>query len=296
MPSLPVISAGSAAVAVAALLAAAHCILDDERHGAAKSVAGIAEADVLAGGVEVAIGLREFYRAIELFTFDARDTAVSRMKVFSFTDSFRQYASDGKLDHKGRDGTFKNFWEAGVQREVDPVLDPREQDSRVKDLDPAKEMKCSVIKSITDSNEGEDATSKFERKRKELLSKASREFTVSEINQHDCNNTELKLISIHGVVFDVTHNLEKYAPDGEYFFFPGHDISYPLAVSSLSGDHVDELYRLESLEHLKRVYGWMEYFENKYAVVGRMKEYENESKWDLPPQGEDEPDMQCTVM
>jgi hypothetical protein len=250
----------------------------------------------LAGGVEVAIGLREFYRMIEVFTFDSRDTAVNRMKIFSFTDSFRQFASDGKLDMKGRDGTFKNFWEAGSQPEPEQDIDPREQEARVKDLDPAKEVKCSVIKSINDSKESDGALAKFADKRRQLLSRASREFTITDINKHDCNNTELKLISIHGVVFDVTHNLEKYAPDGEYFFFAGHDISYPLAVSSLSGDHVDELYRLESLEHLKRVYGWMDYFENKYSVVGRLKEYDHEETWQLAPQGEEEPEMQCTVM
>jgi hypothetical protein len=251
----------------------------------------------LAGGVEVAVNLRDFYRQIELYSLDQRDSAINRMKIFSVTDSFRQYASDGKLDLNGRDGTFKNFWEAGMQREQDDgkIIEPREEDARIKDLDPAKEMKCSVIKSINEQkNEGIE---KFLARRAELLDIApDTHFSLDDIHKCDCNNYALKLISIHGIVFDVTHNLEKYAPDGEYFFFPGHDITYPLAVSSLSGDHVDELYQLEKPEHLKRVYGWMEYFVNKYKIIGKMTEYENEKSWNLPPQGEKEPEMQCSIM
>ena len=251
------------------------------------------------GGVEIAMNLRELYRNIDSVTFDQRDTSVNRMKIFSLTDSFRQYASDGMLDIRGRDGTFKSFWEAGTrvaEQETLTEIDPREQDARIKDLDPAKESKCSVIKAINDSKESEDMSGFFTRRSELLATAPATRYTLSDIQKCDCNNSELKLISIHSIVFDVTHNLEKYAPDGEYFFFPGHDISYPLAVSSLSGDHVDELYRLERPEHLKRVYGWMEYFVNKYEIVGRLEEYKLESTWSLPPQGEEEPDMQCTVM
>jgi hypothetical protein len=256
----------------------------------------------LAGGLEIAINLRELYRTIDTFTFDQRDTSVNRMKIFSLTDTFRQFGSDGKLDLRGRDGTFKNFWEAGSaqrnEEESSAPIDPRVQDSRIKDLDPSKEAKCSVIKAINDSKEPEETDiSRFLNRRSELLKSAPNKiYSLEDIRKCDCNNSELKLISIHSIVFDVTHNLEKYAPDGEYYFFPGHDISYSLAVSSLSGDHVDELYLLERPEHLKRVYGWLEYFVNKYKIVGRMIEYDQESSWPPPPQGEEEPEMQCSIM
>ena len=251
----------------------------------------------LAGGLEVAMSLREFYRQMDLHVIDERDTALSRSKIFSLTDSFRQFASDGKLDLKGRDGTFKNFWEVGLHKNAadpDPVLDPREQESRSKDLDPAKEMKCSVIKGINEGKESDLA--EFEATRIRLLKLAERQISLEDIHKHDCLNETLKLISIHGVVFDVTHNLEKYAPDGEYFFFPGHDITYPLAVSSLSGDHVDEFYILTQHDHLKRVYGWMSYFENKYKVYARLNHYDSEKSWSAPPAGEDEAEAQCVIM
>jgi hypothetical protein len=251
----------------------------------------------LSGGMEVAMNLRDTYRRIDDVTFDQRDTAVNRMRIFSLADTLRQFASDGKLDLKGRDSMFKSFWEAGSQKSAPVVVDPREEEARIKDLDPAKEMKCSVIKAINEQQEGE-STDGFFKRRKELLAVAPpRVFSLDEVRASDCNNTELKLISIHGIVFDVTHNLEKYAPNGEYFFFPGHDITYPLAVSSLSGDHVDEFYKLDRPDHLKRVYGWMEYFVNKYKIVGRLGEYDKESsEWGAAPQGEDEPEMQCTIM
>lgn len=166
----------------------------------------------------------------------------------------------------------------------------------MKDLNSAKEVKCKFIKSINETEETDADLKRFSDTRARLLKGVDKTYSIPEIQKRDCNNTEPKLISIHGVIFDVTHNLEKYAPDGEYLFFPGHDITYPLAVSSLSGDFVDNLYKLESVDHLKRVYGWMDYFEKKYKVVARMVEYNREDDFSSPPTGEEEPDMQCTIM
>jgi len=252
----------------------------------------------LAGGLELAISLRGVYRQIDLYTFGSRDAATTRMKIFSLTDSFRQFTSDCRPDAKGRDPTFKTFWEAGMTKGEDRKdgYDPREMEARSKDNDPAKEVKCTVIKSINDA--GETDTTKFEMIRKRLIdSKVSDTvYSVSDLHAHDCNNSVLKLISIHGIVFDVTENLEKYAPDGEYYFFAGHDITYPLAVSALSGDHVDKLYKMTSEEHLKRIYGWMEYFEKKYKVMGWLGEWDNENTMEDPPAGDEEPEMQCRIM
>jgi len=258
----------------------------------------------LAGGLELAIALRGVYRRIEQYTFGSRDAAVSRMKVFSMTDLFRRMTSDSRPDAKGRDPSFKIFWEVGMTKNdtkgegADQVYDPREIEARNKDNDPAKEMKCSVIKAINDSSETDANLASFRFIRDRLYKTRTSEkiYQVSDLHNHDCNNELLKLISIHGIVFDVTENLEKYAPDGEYYFFAGHDITYPLAVSALSGDHVDKLYKLSSVDHLKRVYGWMEYFEKKYKVVGWLGEWDSEDDMPDPPQGEEEPEMQCIIM
>jgi hypothetical protein len=247
----------------------------------------------LAGGVEVATQLRDFYRAIQNYTFSERDCAIWRMKIFSFADLFRQWSSDGRLDIKGRDAGFKIFWEVGMNPSEKPTTcDPREVEARTKDNDPSKEIKCSVIKSINEG--GSEDFVKFTSQRSRLMAMTNRKYTLADINMHDCNNIILKLISIHGVIFDVTENLEKYAPDGEYFFFAGHDITYPLAISALSGDYVDHMYKLTSVDHLKRVYGWMSYFEGKYKVAGTLVEWEKEYDFPDPPEGEDE--MQCTIM
>lgn len=81
----------------------------------------------LAGGLELAIALRTLCRDIEDITYDQRDMAVCRMKLFSLADVFRQFASDGKLDFKGRDGTFKNLREAGkAVEEAETAIDPKE--------------------------------------------------------------------------------------------------------------------------------------------------------------------------
>jgi hypothetical protein len=252
----------------------------------------------LAGGLELAISLREIYRQIDLYTFESRDTAILRMKIFSLTDLFRRFTSDCRCDAKGRDPSFKTFWEAGMTKNDPPstVYDPRELEARSKDNDPAKEVKCSVIKSINDSSDSDSSQFEIIRSRLRDTKISDTVYSITDLHNHDCNNPDLKLISIHGIVFDVTQNLEKYAPDGEYYFFAGHDITYPLAVSALSGDHVDKLYKMTSNDHLKRIYGWMEYFEKKYKVVGLLGEWDGEDQMEDPPAGEDEPEMQCRIM
>ena len=252
----------------------------------------------LAGGLELAISLRDVYRQIDLYTFGSRDTAITRMKIFSLTDLFRRFTSDCRCDAKGRDPSFKIFWEAGTTKNNSPgaVYDPREFEARSKDNDPAKEMKCSVIKSINDSGDSDCSQFQVIRSRLREAKISDQVYSIPDLHNHDCNNPNLKLISIHGIVFDVTENLEKYAPDGEYYFFAGHDITYPLAVSALSGDHVDKLYKMTSQDHLKRIYGWMEYFEKKYKVVGLLGEWDGEDSMEDPPAGDEEPEMQCRIM
>ena len=241
------------------------------------------------GGVDIAIHLRQLYRRVDLLTFSTRDTAVVRMRIFSVTDALRQVWNDGRVDDKGRDATFTSFWDVGINADI-------EDEARMKDMDPAKEDKCAVIKAVADS-EAEADLAGFQATRERLLQVgAPRPYALAEVQLHDCRHPTLKLISIHGVVFDVTDNLDKYAPNGEYAFVPGHDITYCLAISSLGGDFVDHMYRLTEARHLKRVYGWMEYFQHKYAVVGHLKEYADENKWERPPQVSAEPDMQCSIM
>jgi hypothetical protein len=242
-------------------------------------------------GLEAAQCLGKLYREIEFYTFDDRDCSTCRTKLFSLTDYLRVCASDGRLDSEGRDATFKTFWESGLKTEKEVV-----DEAEVKDNDPEKEQKCPIIKDALEVDiELEKETEKIHAYRKELLSRPMSLGVVDLefLSRHDCHNTELKLISIHAVVWDVTHNLEKYAPDGEYNFWPGKDITYPLGVSSLSDKFANQFYKLTPLM-LKKAYGWMEYFDKKYTVVGRLKEYEKEDEFPDPPK--EDPEMECSIM
>ena len=229
--------------------------------------------------LEVASSLRVLYRQIDWFTCSEADCAITRTRVFSLADKYRRFISEGWPDLK--EVEFKTFWETERLRDL--------TSAEAKDEDGEKELKCPVIKEALQ----DDVTSVYEDHRKRLL--AVNDLPVIDLaylSARSCHNAEEKLISIHGVVWDVTDNLDKYAPDGEYNFFPGNDITYPLGISSLSDEHANKFFRLTPLM-LKKVYGWMSYFEGKYAVVARLKEWDEEQSF---PQAEDIDANECVVM
>mmetsp|Transcript_749 Transcript_749/g.1762 ORF Transcript_749/g.1762 Transcript_749/m.1762 type:complete len:165 (+) Transcript_749:1135-1629(+) len=146
-----------------------------------------------------------------------------------------------------------------------------------------RNMRCELLKLPTD-------TEKLHGNNLELGN-----VSLDELHRHDVHNTR-KLISVHGVVFDVSENLEKYAPDGEYFFFTGRDITWPLSVTALNGEYADLFYHPLRPDHLRKVYGWMEYYADKYEVVGYLTEYDKEDAFEPPPEQEEEPEMECCIM
>ncbi|KAF4672092.1 hypothetical protein FOL47_000959 [Perkinsus chesapeaki] len=265
-------------------------------------------------GLTVAHNMRMLYRNIEKFTFDTRDLALTRTKLFSAADAFRAFATPEvqRIDNRGVDATFKKFWQTDVKNDENPY---ESTESKLKDTDPEKEDKCPVIKNINESDDMDSERERQETYRKRLwdsgkpweamlLLLSSRdnigqlsqvgEISLGTLHAHDCN-AQLKLISVHGVVFDVSENLDKYAPDGEYFFFAGRDITWPLATSALNGEYADQFYNL-SPEMRKKVYGWMEYYEKKYKVVGYLDKYHSEEAFPEPPPEDEQPEMECTIM
>ncbi|KAF4721359.1 hypothetical protein FOZ63_026294, partial [Perkinsus olseni] len=91
-------------------------------------------------GITVAHNMRMLYRNIDRFTFDTRDIALTRTKLFSAADAFRAFATPEaqRLDNRGVDATFKKFWQTDVQNDENPY---ESTESKVKDTDPEKEDK-----------------------------------------------------------------------------------------------------------------------------------------------------------
>mmetsp|Transcript_53239 Transcript_53239/g.116881 ORF Transcript_53239/g.116881 Transcript_53239/m.116881 type:complete len:537 (-) Transcript_53239:288-1898(-) len=260
------------------------------------------------GGLQCAEVLRSLYRSIDVFCFDSRDTALSRSRIFHVTDALRILAEGTVINDQERDPTFKSFWKKDQFNEENPYQSAA---AALKDNDPKKEKKCPVINSINKGEDTEENVDDMDEKeyqdymRRTLLKvpkgeKISGKYTkegnvdLDFLIKHDCNAT-YKMISVHGVVFDVSDNLEKYAPDGEYFFFAGKDISWCLSCSALNGEYANTFFKWRE-EHLRKIYGWMEYYKEKYTVVGYLDKFDQEDEFADPPEEEDEPEMECSIM
>lgn len=75
-------------------------------------------------------------------------------------------------------------------------------------------------------------------------------------------------------MFDVTSGKSFYGPGGMYGNFAGRDASRGLAKSSfdvemIKTDGIDDLADLNE-EELGTLKEWVEFFENKYVVVGEL--------------------------
>lgn len=84
-------------------------------------------------------------------------------------------------------------------------------------------------------------------------------------------------LAIEGTVFDVTAGKAFYGPGGPYENFAGRDASRGLALNSFDPTvltSLDEpLDTLESLnaEEKESLQNWKTHFENKYVVVGTLR-------------------------
>ena len=228
-------------------------------------------------GLEIAETVRDVYRKIETLGISDRDKILGRTRLFAAADFLRSVVTGGRLDGDGRDAFFRVFWTEAA-----------------KDEDPDKETKCPVIKEALDRQD-ELVISECLAKRSRLLAGTSEVIDLNKLAIHDCHNNELRLISIHGIVWNVTDNLEKYAPEGEYHFFPGKDITFPMAVSSLSDKHANKFFALTP-EMLLRVYGWIDYFEKKYTVYAKLAEWQGEAEFPEAPKEDTEENMDCVLM
>lgn len=99
-----------------------------------------------------------------------------------------------------------------------------------------------------------------------------RSLTLEELAQHDGRDPgRPMLISIRGLVFDVSSGKQFYGPDGIYPF-AGREVARAFAlISTELSDCTDDLAGLGAME-LDNLRDWEAKFHSKYPVVGRLTE------------------------
>ncbi|KAF6255702.1 cytochrome b5-like heme/steroid binding domain-containing protein [Scenedesmus sp. NREL 46B-D3] len=97
-----------------------------------------------------------------------------------------------------------------------------------------------------------------------------RQLTLQQLAQHDGSDPSLPmLLSIRGVVYDITSGKQFYGPDGIYPF-AGKEVARAFAlVSTEVSDCSDDLSGLGPVE-LDTLREWEAKFNSKYPIIGKL--------------------------
>eukprot|EP00297_Palpitomonas_bilix_P024894 CAMPEP_0113878422 /NCGR_PEP_ID=MMETSP0780_2-20120614/6669_1 /TAXON_ID=652834 /ORGANISM="Palpitomonas bilix" /LENGTH=140 /DNA_ID=CAMNT_0000864881 /DNA_START=106 /DNA_END=528 /DNA_ORIENTATION=- /assembly_acc=CAM_ASM_000599 len=98
-----------------------------------------------------------------------------------------------------------------------------------------------------------------------------RDYTEEELTKYNGSDPSLPLLlSIKGVIFDVTPKPSFYGPEGPYNCFTGRDCSRGFALhSTREEDCHDNLEGLTKFD-LEQLDNWYDSFEMKYDLVGKL--------------------------
>ncbi|KAL7569893.1 hypothetical protein ACA910_008560 [Epithemia clementina (nom. ined.)] len=120
--------------------------------------------------------------------------------------------------------------------------------------------------------------------------------TLETLNQYHCLNPDRRLISLFGVVYDVTSSLKSYGPDGAYKEYAGHDITLALSKHKTDDKWLDRFVQMQE-KWLKDAKGWSEYFAAKYPVFGKLDKWdEDQSTWPELTEEELKAFEKCVIM
>ncbi len=97
-------------------------------------------------------------------------------------------------------------------------------------------------------------------------------FTLDEIHEYNSTNAKKILLSIMGIVYDVTTGKDFFGKGGPYDVYAGRDCTYALATMDLANSAVDKFeYELdEKFSDSQTLADWIAYFDFKYLRVGEL--------------------------
>ena len=123
--------------------------------------------------------------------------------------------------------------------------------------------------------------------------------SLQKLNEFDCNHTEKRLVSLFGLIFDVTSNTDKYGVEGSHKEFAGHDITLCLGTGKMNSKWLDKFVWMEE-KHEKFAKEWLAAYTASYPMCGSLKEWSGSfdtSKWPkLSAEELEELNRECIVM
>jgi predicted heme/steroid binding protein len=111
--------------------------------------------------------------------------------------------------------------------------------------------------------------------------------TLETLNQYHCNNPTRRMLSLRGIVYDVTSGEKSYGSDGAYKEYAGHDITLALALHKTDEKWLDTFVKMKE-KWIETAKGWNEYFDAKYPVAGQLENWVNSDPETWPELTEEE--------
>ena len=120
--------------------------------------------------------------------------------------------------------------------------------------------------------------------------------TLETLNKYHCQNPDRRMISLFGVVYDVTSSLKSYGPDGAYKEYAGHDITLALSKHKTDEKWLDKFVKMKE-KWIEDAKGWAGYFEAKYPVCAKLDKWEEDPEtWPELTAEELEAFEKCVIM
>merc|ERR1719316_1282720 len=98
------------------------------------------------------------------------------------------------------------------------------------------------------------------------------ELDLPDLHCYNGVDRERILLSIGGIILDVTAGAEIYGPGGGYHLFAGHEVTRCLATMSFDSSSLDDVSWVPTeMDELNILRNWIEKLMEKYPVAGRLK-------------------------
>merc|ERR1719375_2700139 len=121
--------------------------------------------------------------------------------------------------------------------------------------------------------------------------------SLQELGKYGCNS-ERKLVSVYGDIFDVSDRPDKYAENAPYAWMTGNDITWGFVSGKDTPETVNRCYDLWKVapegfrdSKLRTIYAWVAFYEYEYGdAVGKLDLYDGDREAGLkgPPMEESE--------
>lgn len=120
--------------------------------------------------------------------------------------------------------------------------------------------------------------------------------SLETLNLYHCNNPDRRLLSLNGIVYDVTSGVKSYGPDGAYKEYAGHDITLALSLHKTDEKWLDKFVQMKE-KWVDTAKGWEDYFNAKYPIAGRLENWDHQESWpELTPEELTDLEKGCCIM